>query len=804
MTTINNRSEQKLDQTEIDLGELFKTLFHYKWSILLVSFFTLLMAAFFLYFKIPIYSSSALIEVKSDSNKGMQPGDFVGSAFSSFSSEKVDKEIEILKTFHINNHALNKVNFQTRYYVDEKFKKVELYDDIPIEIKNVIIYNHSIVGKMVKVIPVKDGYQLQVNNSFKNKILHSLFEKKIIELDDQIIHRYGSNVKTDYFELTVEKKAVIEKPVYFVIKGNNRQIYQAISNNLQIFQINPNAPLINVVYKDTNPKRANLYVNALIESFILQSVAEKGKQTDRIINFINNQLTDIKTKLDSSEEKLEKYRIENQAIDPSLQAITYIQELSNIEIELSGNRLKEKLIQNLILFTEKGKDLDAIAPSLMELNDQPTLELITRLQEAQIREEGLQAEYSSKHPGLIAVRKQIRHINKKIILNIENLKSSMSHRNTNLQKLKKSYETNLESLPTQERTLINLKRDYEVSSQTYNYLLKKKSENEMTKVAILSDYRIIDRAYNPGYPIDAPRSFVFLVALILGVIFGILQALFRNFLNDKIQTKKDVESLTTLPIYGILPVLNQKVLKLEVFKDPRSPFSEAYRSLRTNLQFARKENQANVVLVTSTISGEGKSTTVANLGAIFQMANIKTVVINLDLRKPTLHHYFNVNNSAGMSTYLSGKNRIEEIIQSTEFKGLDIITSGPIPPNPSELILTDKLDELVDKLKEVYDYIFIDSSPMGLVSDTMHLMQYADISLIVFRENYAKKSFVTDLNHLVENHDLKNIGIVINSVDMSAGGYGYGYGYGYGDGDGDKNKNKNKNKINKLLERFSY
>ncbi len=778
-TTIK-RSEHKLNEVDIDLRELFKALLKYKWSIMITSFLIFLIAVIFVYFQTPIYRSYAMIEIKSDATRGMQEGDFLGSAFTSFSNEKTDKEIEILKTFHTNDYALNRVNFQTQYFLDEGLKKVEIYDNIPIEVKNVTISDQDIIGRIVKLIPVKDGYHLQVKNSLKNKLLHLLFNKDIIKLDNQKVHHYGSGVKTDYFELTIEKNTMIKQPLYFVLKGDNRQIYQTIIENLQVTQLNPSAPLIEISYKDSIPKRANVYVDVLIESFILQSVAEKSRQTDRIINFIKSQIGDIKTKLDNSEEKLEKYRIKHKAINPTLQGETYIRELSSIEIELSQNELKEKLIQNLLLFTKEGKDLDAMAPSLMQLDDEPTLDLITRLQEAQIKEEGLKAEYSGKHPGLIAVRKQIHHIKKKIILNIQNLKSSISHRNESLKKLKKSYEKNLEALPTQERTLINLKRDYEVSSDAYNYLLKKKSENEMLKVAILSDYRIIDHAYNNGKPIGPKSSLILLAALMLGMILGIVQALGRNFLNDKIQTKEDIENLTTLPIYGILPTLKQKVIKLEVFKDPKSPFAESYRSLRTNLQFARKENQANVILVTSTIAGEGKSTTAANLGAIFQMADYRSIVINLDLRKPTLHHYFNVDNSSGMSTYLSGKNSIGEIIQSTQYENLDIIASGPIPPNPSELILTDKLDKLLDDLKEVYDYIFIDSAPLGLVTDTMHLMQYADISLIVFRENYAKKSFVTDLNNLVERHDLKHIGIVINSVDISSGSYGYGYGYGYG------------------------
>jgi len=552
---VNNiSSNYKLNENEFNLGELFKTLLHYKRSILLVSFLTLLMGALSFYFKTPVYSSSALIEVKSDSKEG----DLLGNAFASLGNEKVDKDIEILKTFKIHNQAINKVNFHTRYFINKGFKRVELYDRVPIKIKNTTIVNNKIVGSSIKLVPVKDGYHLQVENTFKNKMLHSLFNKDIIELDEQKIYHYGEPIKNEYFELTIEKKDTIDEPIYFVLLTNNRNIYGNIKNNLQIRQLNKSTPLIQVTYKDTIPKRADAYLKAVIESFILQSVAEKTRENDRIINFIDSQMDNIKTKVDNSEKKLENYRIENKAIDPSLQGATYISELSRIDIELSQNELKEMLMKNLLSFIEKGKNLDAMAPLLMELNDSSTLALITTLQEAQIKEEGLKAEYSSKHPGLLAVRKQIRYIIKKLILNVQNLKSSMSHRNANLAKLKKAYDKNIESLPTQERMLINLRRDYEASAETYKYLLQKKSENEMIKVAILSDYRIIDSAYNNGQPIGSKPRFILLAALILGMILGVFQALFRNFMNKKIQSRKDIESLTTLPIYGVLPALKQK------------------------------------------------------------------------------------------------------------------------------------------------------------------------------------------------------------------------------------------------------
>ena len=355
--TVMGINEQKLNEADINVKELFNTLLHYKWSILFTSLLILFLAGFFLYFKTSIYSSYAIIEVKSDKKQGMDKGDFLGSAFSGLGKEKVDKEIEILKTFHISNYALNKVNFDTQYFVDKGLKKVEIYDNVPIEIKNMTIFYEKIVGRMIQLIPVKDGFHLQVENSFKNKILHSLLNKEIIKLDDHKVYQYGDSIKTDYFEFTIKKKAMIKQPLYFLIKGDHRQIYQGISNNLQVSQINPDAPLVQVTYQDTIPKRADLYVNVLIKSFILQSVAEKSRQTDRIIDFIKNQLNDIKRKLDKSEEKLEKYRIANKAINPSLQGETYIKELSNIEIELSKNLLKEDLIQNLLQFTKKGKEV---------------------------------------------------------------------------------------------------------------------------------------------------------------------------------------------------------------------------------------------------------------------------------------------------------------------------------------------------------------------------------------------------------------------------------------------------------------
>ena len=777
MEKISRRQSDHTPEGNV-IKDILLTLKRYKKSILLTILFTFLLTTYFIYFKQNLYRSTALIEVTSTETTSA-PGDFLGSAFSDMGSEKVDKEMEIIKTFYTNNMAINKINFHTRHFIDSGFKKVEIYQNIPIEIINLKIFDDKITTEQIKIDITENGFYISINQSIKTSILNMLSNKDTINLDKNKLYKFNQEIKNNYFQCIIKKKNDLYKTIYINLNTNNRSTYEYISKNLTIAQINPQAPIIKISYDDTIPMRADDYTNALIDSFISQSIEEKSTKNNRIIDFINKELIKIKIKLTEAEEKLEHYRIKFKAIDPTLQAENYITELSNVEIKLSQNRLNKLLIDNIISNINKNKNIDSMAPLLMQLDDKSTLDLITKLQGFQIQEQIIKSQFSSRHPDYLSIRKQIKLLIKKIKLSVKNLKVSVAQNDASLTKLKQAYENNLKSLPTQERILLSLKRDHKVSSETYEYLLRKKSENEMIKVGVLSDYRIIDSAYNNGKPIGITPILKIFIGLILGLILGIAQALIRNFVNDTIKAKEDITNLTNIPIYGTIPLLNQKEIKLEVLKDPKSPFAESYRSLRTNLQFSSKENSCTTILVSSTIMSEGKSTTSANLGAIFQMANYKSIIINMDLRKPTLHTYFNLQNNLGMSTYLSGKNTINEIIHPTIYPSLDIIPSGPIPPNPSELILSDRMDELINSLKNQYDYIIIDSAPLGLVTDTMHLMQYTDINLIVVREGYSRKIFITDLNNLIRKHDLKHIGIVMNSVDMDAGSYGYGYGYGY-------------------------
>ena len=758
-----------------DIGGILRK---YKWSISLFTILAGLLSYAYLYFTPSMYNSYAIIKVKP--NIKTQSGELINNAVSKTKSKEVTEEISLLQTYKINNQALSEINLNVQYFVDEDYKTVEIYKDLPIDITNITVLNPEVMGKKLTLTPDTNGYSLSYHPSYKDKIKESLFGNKLFTLEKSGKLTYGEEINNKYLQLTVNKVNDIKQPIHFIINGKKRQVFEnIIKDRLKVTQLQKDTSLIKINYEDTIADRAQLYVDALARSFVEYSIDSKNKQLNRTSDFILEELNNIKKELKESEEQLEQYQVTKSFVQPSAEAELYIRQLSDIEIQQSENKLKKKLISNLISFVQNNSNLDAIAPSLSKLNDQSTLGLIAKLQENQLIEEELAIEYTSEYPKLKSIRRQIDSTRTKIAYNLENLNKNIDYENTSLSQRKLNYERKMNVLPSKERQLINIKRNYEVKSRMYEYLLKKKAESNIIQLATFSDYQIIDHAYNSYVPINKKRSIIFLLSLLLGAILGSIIALIRSQKNRTIESKEDVEKLTSLPIYGSIPFSKQKSYQLEVRDQGKSPFAESFRTLRTNLQFSKKEDSATTILITSTIAGEGKTTTVANLVTMLDMARYKTIVINLDLRKPTLHKFFSVDNSIGVSSYINGKHNLKEIIRATEFANLDIITSGPITENPAELILSKKLPELIESLKEIYDYIIIDSAPIGIVTDTKTIMKHTDLNLIIVRENYAKKEFIATLEDMIEKYEFKNVGLIMNASKEQDGEYGYGYSYEY-------------------------
>jgi len=446
------------------------------------------------------------------------------------------------------------------------------------------------------------------------------------------------------------------------------------------------------------------------------------------------------------------------SVVPTVKVEDSFKKLSTIDLDLSALSLKEKLAQNLMTFVQNNRNLDAIGPTLLEFKDEATLKYINTLEELQQQEDELSIEFTDQYPKLKNIKKRIKKIKKKIIRNIKNLKATLITKRESLENQKIKYEKILKSLPKDEKELVSFQRDYEVNSKMYSILLEKKAENELIKVALVSNYEIIDSAYTPMSPVKPKRFIILVIAAILGFIFALFISMIRVIFIDKVATSKEIQLMTKLPIYGVIPLYHKHKFSTAMLK-------EAYHKLATNLQFSKKENRGSILLFSSHSNGEGKTTTVVNTAGVFQNSGYKTIVLDLNMREPSLHTHFDIEQQySGISTYLNQRDNIGNILFSTNFENLDIIPAGPIPPNPSELILSTRLTGLLEFLQEKYDYILIDTSSYSLALETLYLMQFSTTNLIIIREKMSKKSAIIELEKVIQEKNLKNMGLVLKSV----------------------------------------
>ena len=751
---------------EFDLKEFFKILHIYKWLVLATVVFSLLLINIYLFFTPSIYKSSAIIEVNVYDKKSNLTDDLLQNLFHT-SSLNIEKEIQVLKTFHINRDVIDKINFQTKFYKKDKYKLKEIYgEEIPFQVNNISMSNVEIIGKTIKITPSENGFQLSIEQSFKERIQHMLFGKTFIQFPSNIVYKYNTFIQTDFISFTVDKRKDF-KSIYLKFNGDSYSIYNTIvQNNLHIQQLNINAPLIEISYNDNIPQRATAYANTLVNSFLEQGMNNKLKINNKILNFINQQLEETKIKFTSYEKSLEEYKVGKKIIDPSLQTKIIIKELSRIEIQVFENNLKKKLVSNSLNILNKGVNISSIAPALAEFKDKATNTLIELLTKLELQENKLSQEYTKEFPKLLQTRKDIETIRQKIYFNIKNLQSTLADKAHKLSERKKYQEKNLHNLPTKETKLMNLNRYHEVYSTMLGYLLKKQSENNILKVANISDYKIIENAYLPTIPIKPRKSLLLILSVLVGLIVSILFAILHHKLHRKINDVDDVRKQTALNIYGILPKKKQKNIHINVFESPKFHYAESYRTIRRDLKLLSRGQAPQTILLTSIHQGEGKSEVAANLSAICQLAGAKTIIIDINFRLPNLQNYFHITEYKGMSRYLSDVDSLEESIIATDYTNLDVIPAGPMPSNPSELLLSSTLKTMIEQLKKKYDYIIIDTASINSLSDTLFVMQYTDINLFVLRKNHSQKKDIQTIKELSEKYYLRNVGLILNEFNL--------------------------------------
>jgi capsular exopolysaccharide synthesis family protein len=492
--------------------------------------------------------------------------------------------------------------------------------------------------------------------------------------------------------------------------------------------------------------------------------------------------------------------MENQLKESSNELKSFTKDKNIYEIEGGGAKVSDKIMDfdlqrdqvsrkiayynSLKAYLNNSVDYSRLpAPSVAGIEDPNIIASISKL--IALSTQRSEMAYAVKSDKIFKdFDNQIQAIKNVLQENIASAKASLIYEMSMINAKIGQAESTVKRLPEEQQELLKIKRKYDLNDNIYTEFLQKRNEAEIVKASNLSDIHFIDPAKDIGGGLIGPKTSVnYILALFLGLLAPLLFVFGIFFINNSIQNTDDISKLTQIPLIGVIGV-NKDGVNLAVFDKPKSALSEAFRTIRSSLQFLYKKQQVSgskTLMITSSISGEGKTFCSINIATVFALSEKKTVIIGLDLRKPRLADEFNLINHKGVVNYLIKQNTLAEITNSTAIPNLDVILSGPIPPNPSELILSDAMKELIDELKQKYDYIILDTPPVGLVSDALELAQYADVTLYIVRQNYTKKEMITLLNTRIKRGELNNASIVLNGYENKAKyGSAYGYGYGYG------------------------
>ena len=755
------------DDDEIDLKEAFHTLAKHKKKIVFFIILFALLAAIFAYLSPNVYVASASIEMGVDTNPPMA-GDLLTVAMNP-GMVSPETEMDILQSRFLIKRATEKINFTHRYYATSHYKERELGENTPFEVDMIEGENESF-----NIFPSsKQFYRLVAEGVDKETLEPWKIDK---------LFSFGKTIEEKDFIFTLSLKTGMELKegfTYRFVVYSELTAAKMAKEQVTISQESKFSTILNISFTDNLPSRAKALTNALAQVYVDQGIERKTKEASMILAFIDKQLDGVDKQLQNSETNLENFKKESNMISLGSKAEGVIEKMSDYESELAKTKMEFQMLDSLYNQITSARNFDSISTAGLNLVVTGIPQLIEKLQEAYLKKKVLLSEYTYAHPEVKKLTQTITQSKKVITSSIKTLKNHVKQRKNLLLKNIQESTKLMNKLPEKEKIFGGLQRKFLVNEKIYSYLLEKRATTAIAKASTVNKTRILDMALEPESPIKPKRKFIVLVGLILGLLFGIAVAFIREFLDDKVQ-EEDIRELSTLPLMGIIPFIKKDAENIKIFESPKSATAEAFRAVRTNLQFMGNTEECLTITVTSTIGGEGKTTVATNLAGIISLSGKKVVILNMDMRKPKLHTKFLLDNKQGVSTLLSGKIALKEVIQNTKYKNLDIISSGPIPPNPSELIDSKIMDTLLESLRKDYDIIIFDTPPIGIITDAIHLMRKSDITLYVLRAEYSKKQYIENLVRISKEQDIKGLSFLLNGVKSSKEGYGYGYGSGYG------------------------
>jgi capsular exopolysaccharide synthesis family protein len=526
-----------------------------------------------------------------------------------------------------------------------------------------------------------------------------------------------------------------------------------------------------------SPEKGILMLNTLLDVYRSNELTKKNQLGFKTIKFIDDQLGGVSDELRQVENSLESFRSRNNILDISTTSENLTKNLDKLEADKSALEQKLKYYEYIAISLEKDNSKNIDTPSTFGLEDPLLNNLLMEL--TRLNQERIGLNYSTKEGNPVAQILELKITNTRKALgeNVNNFIEASRQAIGNLKDRINSVRANVQGLPRSERELVSIKRRFDFNDNVYNYLLEKRAEAGIAIASNTIEKTIVDKARQVGGgPIAPNKKLILLITVLLGCSFSVALIIFKDVISDNIVTVKDIERNSVIPTISTITHGNKSERNSVIVAHAKSAIGESFRSLRVNLQYLTLGSENNVIGITSSVEGEGKTFCSINLAAAMAQSGKRTIIIDADMRRPKIASSFRLKNEKGLSSYLIGASSIKEIISTTLTKGLDIITSGPIPPNPLDLIGLARMEELVNALKQTYDTIIIDSPPLGYVSEYIILMKFTNANIYVVRSNYTSKAHLDKINRLYEEKKIKNVSLLLNDVKSSQNGYKYVYG----------------------------
>jgi capsular exopolysaccharide synthesis family protein len=759
------------EEKDVNLARQFVTKLLPYWPLFLLAILLgTALAYVYLRFATPLYEATATLIIK-DEKKGNEESKIVESLDQISSKKIVENEIEIIQSRKLMENVVRKLGLYAPIYEKGNVHDILAYTKSPVSI--LALYPDSLV------------YPKNIDLNYNEK-------SRQVTLNHKYIYPIDSLVSTPFGKLKfIQNKYFSEdsthKQFYFYL-SRPKDIAPSFLGGLTAMAASKLSSVVDLSYIDVDPLRAENILNQLVDSYQQSANDEKDALAKTTLSFVSNRLALVAADLDSIEREIQQFKSKNQAVDIGTQGQLFLGNVSANDQKLGELNTQLAVLDKVDEFVKSNKDSKAgILPSTLGISDPMLSQLIDKLYNTELEYDKLRKSVGENNPNLIALKDQINKIKPGILSNISSMRQSLLASKQNIASTNAAYNSILQTVPQKEKELLEISREQQIKSNLYSFLLQKKEESEIAYASSVSNSRVVDYAQAQWGPVSPNRKLIFgfFIILFTGLVAAFI--FIKEFFTGKVLYRQEIESLTSIPIIGEIAFDKSKD-KIVIEKGRRSFVAEEFRKLRISLSFLGIDSAHRKILITSSISGEGKSFISANLAVSLALTGKKVILIDMDLNNPTLDKILKITREAGASEFLRGERDPEEIIRSVEdHENLFFISAGAnLPGDPTELLSNGKAGDLLNYLENIFDFVIVDTSPIVLVTDGYLLTSLCDATLYVIRHNYTPKALIKRIDENIDINPINNPAIIFNGVKMRGflkNNYGYGYDYVYGNKD---------------------